>query len=94
MLDLKKPYLMTREEWNLEKEKTKIRHGQTNFTRNSKNEEATRISRLEFLLFGIGEWIYKKALKGDEWALDCLDYGIYDRYDTIIKKAKEEGFIN
>ena len=84
---------MTREEWNEEREKTKIKHGQKNLTKNSKNEEVARMQKLEFLLYGIGEWIYKKACKGDLNAIELLNNPTYDRYDTIIKKAKEEGNI-
>lgn len=92
--DIKPPYLMTREEWYSEKEKTAISHGQMNYTKSSKSEEVARMSRLEFLLFGIGNWIYNKACNGEEWALELLDYPIYDRYEMILKKAKEEGLIN
>jgi hypothetical protein len=94
MSDLKPPYLMTREEWYAEKEKTAISHGQMNYTRNSKNEEIARIARLEFLLFGIGKWIYDKACNGEDWALEALEYPVYDRYEMIIKKATEEGLIS
>jgi len=90
---MKQPYQMTREEWNAEREKTKISHGQQNYTRNSKSEEVRRMERLNFLLFGIGEWIYNKACNGEQWALDVLDYQYYDKYDMIIKKAQEEGLI-
>ena len=45
----KQPYEMTREEWNEEREKTKIKHGQKNLTKNSKNEEVARMQKLEFL---------------------------------------------
>lgn len=76
---MKEPYLMTREEWYAEKEKTAIRHGQCNYTKNSKNEEVLRIERLQFLLFGVGEWLYKKAYT-ENWALEAIDTGYYDRY--------------
>jgi len=89
---MKKPYLMTKEEWLLEKEKTSIKHGQLNYTKSSKNEEIQRLKRLEYLLFDIGKWLYDKAFT-EEWALDAIDSGIYDRYDMIILKAKEEGLI-
>lgn len=89
----KPPYEMTREEWKSEKEKCKILHGQMNLTKGSASQEISRMSRLEFLLFGIGEWIYNKACAGEEWALDALEYGCYDRYDMVINKAKEEGLI-
>lgn len=64
-----------------------------NYTKKSKNEEVQRLARLEFLLFGIGKWIYDKACNGEEWALEALDYPTYDRYEMIIKKAIEEGLI-
>lgn len=89
---MKQPYLMTREEWLLEKEKTSIKHGQVNYTKSSKNEEIQRINRLEYLLFGVGKWIYNKAFT-EQWALDAIDSGIYDRYDMVILKAKEECLI-
>lgn len=91
---MKEPYLMTREEWYTEKEKTKVKHGQTNYTRSSKSEEIQRMARLEFLLFGVGEWIHNKACNGEGWAIEILENPIYDRYHMVIKKAKEEGFLN
>jgi hypothetical protein len=93
MNELKPPYLMSREEWYSEKEKTAIRHGQLNYTKSSKSEEIARIARLEFLLFGVGKWIYDKACNGEEWALDILEYQIYDRYEMVIRKATDEGLL-
>lgn len=86
---------MSFEEWSNEMEKTKISHGQTNYTRNSRSEEISRMDRRIFLLFNIGEWTYKRAEKGEEWALDALDYGLStnEKYDKIIEKAKEENLI-
>ena len=90
---MKEPYKMTREEWYEEREKCSIKHGQSNFTRASKNEEVSRMGRLEFLCYGVGKWIYDKACAGEEWALENLEFGIYDTYEMVIKKAKEEGKI-
>lgn len=90
---MKPPYLMTKDEWRAEREKT--RPGvQSNLTRASKSQEVARMAAVEHLMFGIGKWIYDKACDGHEWALDCLEYGIYDRHDMIIKKAREEGLID
>ena len=92
---MKQPYEMTREEWLGEREKCQIAHGQQNLTRLSVSEDIARTGRLEFLMFGIGKYIYDKAVKGEEWALEALEYGrsAYDPYEVIMMKAKEEGLV-
>ena len=87
----KPPYLMSREEWEAEREKCHIQHGQMNLTKASASQEIARITSLEYLCYGVGEWIYNKAFT-EEWALEALEYS-YDTYEMIIKKAKEEGKI-
>ena len=83
---------MTKKEWQEEREKTRA-GVQSNLTKSSKSEEIARINKLNFLLFGIGKWIYGKACDGEKWALECLEYPTYDRHDMIVKKAKEEGLL-
>jgi hypothetical protein len=88
----KPPYLMSREEWKAEVKENKANWVQTNYTRHTKSQEISRLNRLIFLYFDVGEWLYDKACKGEEWAQECLDYS-YDKYAMIIKKAKEEGLL-
>jgi len=92
---MKKPYEMTREEWNSEYESNKP-DGMPRFNSNGAGRSDTirKLSNMEFLLYGVGKWIYDKACIGEEWALECLEFQIYDKYDMIQKKYNEEKLNN
>lgn len=90
---MKPPYLMSREEWRSECEKYRSQgSGLSRFTKGCASEQINKITQLQFLYFGVNEWLYNKALAGDKRALSKLDYG-YDAYDYIILKAKEQQLI-
>lgn len=50
------------------------------------------IERIRYMSFGVHEWLYNKAMKGDEEALFDLNYS-YDLYSKVQQKAKETGLI-
>ena len=50
------------------------------------------LDRVEYMSFGVHNWIYNKALNGCEESLFKLNYG-YRLFDEVQNKAKEEGLI-
>jgi hypothetical protein len=94
MSELKQPYEMTREEWKQAKSEVRA-DGMPRYNANGagRGDTISKLSRLEFLGFGVQAWLYQKAEAGDEEALEAIEYGIYDQYSMIIKKAKEEGLL-
>ena len=91
---MKEPYLMNREEWTTEYDSSRV-DGMPRYNSNGsgRGETVSKLNKMEYLLFGIGKWIYDSAVNGEEWALECLEYNIYDKYEMVIKKAKEENLI-
>ena len=81
---------MTREEWMVEREKVRPEIVQSDYTRNSKSEAVSNMDRLRFLLYNIGSWIWNAALQGEDWAIEALEYGMYDRWEMVKRKRSEE----
>jgi hypothetical protein len=86
---------MTREEWKAAFEANTIDGNPIHNAANkaARNASLRKLAEKERLLYGIGKWIYQKACDGEEWALEAYEYQVFDRYDMVIKKAKEEGKI-
>lgn len=87
----KPPYEMSREEWKKEMDlATPDGMPRYNSNGSGRTETIRKLERKAFLLYGVGKWIYEKAEKGEEWALDALEYNIYDTYQMILNKRAEE----
>ena len=91
----KQPYEMSREEWQFEYNQCRAdgmpRHNGAN--KSARNDSLRKLERMQFLLFGIGKWIYDLACKGEDFALEAFESQIYDNYDMVIKKATMEGIL-
>ena len=52
---MKEPWQMTRSEWEAEREAVRPNIAQSHLTRSSGSEAASRIARLEWLLYGVND---------------------------------------
>lgn len=91
----KHPWQMTYEEWSAEYDKLKCSWVPGNYTRASKSQEVDRMSRIIWLHFDVGRWIYEKAMEGYQWALDEIDFPSRgkEKHELIVRKAVEEGLL-
>jgi hypothetical protein len=90
---VKQPYEMTKKEWLLEMDKATPDGMPRYFGKNGRSNTISQINRNIFLCFGVSEWLHEKALQGCDFAIEALEYNIYDKYSMILLKAKEEGLI-
>lgn len=89
-----KPYLLSREDWSRAIE-LNTPDGMPRYNSNGAGRSGS-LSKIENkikLLFNVHKWLYDKAMLGDEEAAECVETGIYDKYEMIIKKAKEQKLI-
>ena len=91
-MGIKEPWQMSRDKWERAVDDLRVCHGFSALpTKASGSQETARIGELERLFFGVCGWLMEKALKGDTEALEMVEFNIYDKYEQVIKKAKEEG---
>lgn len=90
MDNLKPPYEYTREEFYRLIEEFRSGGPCSSQKYNGKTDWnlVRHIQRVEYMSFGVHQWLYEKALKGCNDSLWKLDYG-YDLYQEVINKYKD-----
>jgi hypothetical protein len=92
---MKEPWQMTEEEWNREREAVKPACGfSSKVTHASRSLDIYRANRVQFLSYGVSEWIVSK-MTPEDWADPYSDLhwklNHYVAYADVIEKAREEG---
>ena len=80
---MKQPYLMTRDEWYNAYQSAKP-DGMPRYKSNRISGTISKIDCLEFLLFGINKWLIEMAYKGELFAIEAIQTGIYNGPHTRV----------
>ena len=98
---MKAPYLITKKEWETLKESLRPCNAQSNFTKNSSSEKTSKLEKVQFLNYGVGDNFrallakvknYEVTLHSEEEREELIaGLATVTTHEMVVKKALQEG---
>ena len=99
--EMKAPYLITKKEWETLKESLRPCNAQSNFTKNSSSEMTSKLEKVQFLNYGVGDNFrallakvknYEVTLHSEEEREELIaGLATVTTHEMVVKKALQEG---